>query len=180
MTKNNDTSPLVCRIDGMDCSDCAAKIEKVVGELPGVSDVRVDFAGETLSANVDSSKTAEQLRATVGSLGYGIAEGTPRVTSVLRVEGMDCAEEKTLVEKALTGLPGLERFEVNLMTERLTVVHDTGALPVGRLIAALAGVGLKAAPFGAVERDCRVLAAPSSATLPCGWRCSPMPAPASS
>lgn len=143
-----DNEAFQCRIEGMDCPDCAAKVEKVVSELPGVSRVHVDFAGETLSAQVFSTDDISRIRDTVRTLGYGIVEGTHRITSVLRVEGMDCAEETALVEKALTGLPGLERFEVNLMTERLTVVHDNRVLPVGHLIAALDGVGLKAVPFG--------------------------------
>lgn len=29
--KQRQKVPVTCRIDGMDCSDCAAKIEKVVG-----------------------------------------------------------------------------------------------------------------------------------------------------
>lgn len=146
--KETGTETLLCRIEGMDCPDCATKVEKVVSELPGVTEVHVDFAGETLSAQVLSIDDVNRIRDTIRALGYGVVEGAPRVTSVLRVEGMDCAEETALVEKALTGLPGLERFEVNLMTERLTVVHDNSTLPVGHLIAALDGVGLKAAPFG--------------------------------
>ncbi len=148
---NNDkpkSETLQCRIEGMDCPDCAAKIEKVLSELPGVTEVNVDFAGEILSAQVLLPDALKQIHNTVRSLGYSIAEDTHRVTSVLRVEGMDCAEETALVEKALTGLRGLERFDVNLMTERLTVVHDNSALPVDYLIAALDGVGLKAASFG--------------------------------
>lgn len=136
------------RIDGMDCPDCAAKIEMVVAELPGVAEARVDFAGETLTARLDSPETAARVRDAVRSLGYGLAEGGRRVTSVLVIAGMDCAEEKALVEKALKDLSGLERFEVNLMSERLTVVHDAHRLPLPRLIAALDGVGLKATPFG--------------------------------
>lgn len=150
MNKENpqDGEAFQCRIQGMDCPDCAAKVEKVVSEISGVTEVHVDFAGETLSAQVSAPEGTKRVRDTVRSLGYGVVEGTHRVTSVLRVEGMDCAEETALVEKALTGLPGLERFEVNLMTERLTVVHDNSTLPAGHLIAALDGVGLKAAPFG--------------------------------
>ncbi|MEW5756461.1 MAG: heavy metal translocating P-type ATPase [Pseudomonadota bacterium] len=142
---------LQCRIEGMDCPDCAAKIEKVLGEIPGVAGARVDFAGETLTARLDSAETAARVRGAVRALGYGISEGGRRVTRVLTVEGMDCAEEKALVEKALQGLPGVERFEINLMSERLTLVHDDSRLPVSRVIAALGSVGLKAAPFGAVR-----------------------------
>ena len=41
---------LQCRIDGMDCPDCAAKIEKVVGEITGVAEVRVDLVFRSCSS----------------------------------------------------------------------------------------------------------------------------------
>lgn len=92
---------------------------------------------ETLTGRVDSPATAARVQGAVRALGYRIAEERHRVTRVLVVEGMDCAEEKVRVEKALKDLPGLERLEVDLITERLKLVHDDNALPVGRVIAAL-------------------------------------------
>ena len=137
-----------CRIDGMDCPDCAAKIEKVATQISGVTDARVDFAGEMLSAKVDSAKAAQQLRVAIRSLGYRISEDSHQTSTVLRVDGMDCSEEVKLVEKALEDLTGLETFKVNLMSERLTLVHNERLLPVAQIIAALDNVGLKAVRFG--------------------------------
>lgn len=132
------------RIQGMDCPDCAAKIEKVVGALPGVTNVQVDFAGESLLAEAISDESKQRMRETIRSLGYGIEDGA--VTSVFQVKGMDCAEEKALVEKALTGVPGLVRFEVNLMSQRLRITHDPKVLPLTRITAVLEHAGLSAAP----------------------------------
>ena len=33
----------VCRLDGLDCASCAAKIENAVAKLPGVSSASVNF-----------------------------------------------------------------------------------------------------------------------------------------
>lgn len=140
-----------CQIDGMDCPDCAAKIEKIVAQIPGVAEAHVNFANETISAKLDSAKTALQLRSTVRSLGYRIHEDNDSTSSVLRIEGMDCAEEVKLVEKALQDLPGLEKFKINLMSERLTLVHNERLLPITQVIAALDNVGLKAVQFGAKQ-----------------------------
>lgn len=145
------TERVSLRIQGMDCPDCAAKIEKVVGALPGVTNVQVDFAGESLLAEAISDESIQRMRETIHSLGYGIEDGEKRVTSVLQVEGMDCAEEKALVEKVLTGVPGLERFEVNLMSQRLRITHDPKALPLTRITAVLEHAGLSAAPFGTAQ-----------------------------
>ncbi|HEX20711.1 MAG TPA: cadmium-translocating P-type ATPase [Acidiferrobacteraceae bacterium] len=133
----------------MDCPDCASKIEKVLNGLPGITAAQVDFASETLSAQLDTPQQADALRRAVRTLGYDITDQSNRVSSVLEVQGMDCAEEKTLVEKALKDLSGLERFEINLMTARLTVIHDSATLPVAQIITALADVGLRATTFGA-------------------------------
>lgn len=153
-----DTETIQCRIGGLDCPDCAAKVEKVAAKVPGVSGVRVEFTGRTLSAQVASAEALENLHRAVASLGYslsgaGQAPGGPNlVRTQLQVEGMDCPEETALVEKAFADLPGLEGFEVNLVSQRLTLVHDPGVLPVTQLIAALAGVGLEARPFGTPQQ----------------------------
>ena len=50
---------LVCTIAGMDCPDCAAKLEKVVARLSGVGEVRVDFPGQSLTAQVKAAPKEE-------------------------------------------------------------------------------------------------------------------------
>jgi len=139
------------RVQGMDCPDCAAKIEKVVKQLPEVGNVHVDFTGETLVAEVSSDESIQRIRDTIGSLGYGVDDSTKQAISVLQVKGMDCLEEKALVEKILTGVSGLERFEINLMNQRLRITHDPKALPLTRITAILENAGLSAAPFGAAQ-----------------------------
>lgn len=64
---------------------------------------------------------------------------------------MDCTEEKVLAEKALQGLPGLQRFEINLISQRLTVVHNENLLSVEQLVDALGEVNLRATPFGQMK-----------------------------
>jgi len=147
------------RIDELDCPDCAAKVEKVAGKVSGVSGVRIDFTRCMLSAQVESPEALERLQQTIASLGYTIAvtQGDPnkpeQMQTQLQVEGMDCAEEKALVEKAFADLPGLERFEINLVSQRLTLMHDPERLPVAQLIAILADVGLVARPFGTAQKQ---------------------------
>ncbi|NOZ11813.1 MAG: cadmium-translocating P-type ATPase [Gammaproteobacteria bacterium] len=132
----------------MDCPDCADKIAKVANQVPGVTQANVNFAGETLSAEVASVAAMQRLQKVVHELGYRLKVPQSVLTTVLQVEGMDCAEEKTLVEKALGDLPGLERFAVNLVGARLTVVHDAKRLPAEQIISTLSEVGLNATPFG--------------------------------
>jgi len=138
-------------IIGMDCPDCASKIERVVDQLSGVNEVRVDFASQTLSAQIDSQESKQLVREAVHSLGYSVEEPAKWMASVLQVRNMDCPEEQVLVEKALKGISGLERFEINLVTQRLRITHDPGILPLSHIIVALENVGLKSEPFGSQQ-----------------------------
>lgn len=62
---------MVCRIDGMDCIECAKKIEKAVKEIEGVKQVRVSYTLGKMSVEVEKGKVStEQLRRSVGLLGY--------------------------------------------------------------------------------------------------------------
>lgn len=51
-------------------------------------------------------------------------------TTELRIEGMDCAECATHVERALKPLPGVERVETYPMTLRARIRHDPQIAPV--------------------------------------------------
>ena len=48
------------KINGMTCSACAARIERVVGKKEGISNASVNFASETLSVEFDNDKVKEK------------------------------------------------------------------------------------------------------------------------
>ncbi|MBB3893312.1 Co/Zn/Cd efflux system component/copper chaperone CopZ [Phenylobacterium haematophilum] len=59
------------RITGMDCGDCAAKIEKAVGKLPGVEEARVSIATSLMTLKLDNpALRAPTVEQAVESLGY--------------------------------------------------------------------------------------------------------------
>jgi len=70
------SAPELCyRVEGMDCADCANKIEALVRKTPGASNPRVAFAAQLLRLNLDESVTPRrQLEADLRALGY---EPTP-------------------------------------------------------------------------------------------------------
>src|SRR5260370_7533600 len=62
---------LKMRVEGMDCSACALKIENALKRLRGVSEVSVNYGIETLTLRIDQDRTSlgaveQQIRA----LGY--------------------------------------------------------------------------------------------------------------
>src|SRR5829696_2592443 len=60
------------RIAGMDCADCAASVERVVGGMPGVDTARVNFGAATLTVVSGSSVVppADEIARTVARAGY--------------------------------------------------------------------------------------------------------------
>lgn len=59
------------RVTGMDCGDCAAKIEAGVRKLEGVDDVRVSIASELMTLHVDDrERRLPEVERTVQGLGY--------------------------------------------------------------------------------------------------------------
>lgn len=63
------------RLEGLDCPDCALKLEKGVGRLPGVLWVSTNYASSRLSVEYESDKTAEPaIVKRIRDMGYGVRE----------------------------------------------------------------------------------------------------------
>jgi Cu+-exporting ATPase len=122
--KDPDSEKVLSRIDlpitGMSCASCAAKIEKGLSHVQGVSKATVNFASEKATVVFHPSQTAvSHLIEKVKDLGYGA-----KVEKViLPVQGMTCASCVNKVEKALRSLNGVVQASVNFATERASVEY---------------------------------------------------------
>jgi len=66
------------RITGMDCADCAATLEKGVGNLSGVQSCSVNFGAARLKAEFDAARTNEAaIVERIHALGYDVYTETP-------------------------------------------------------------------------------------------------------
>lgn len=62
---------LKMRVEGMDCSACAIKIENALTRLPGTSGINVNYAAESLTLNIDEDRTsASTVENRIRVLGY--------------------------------------------------------------------------------------------------------------
>lgn len=61
-------------IDGMSCMHCAAKVEKALAALNGVSDVKVDLNGKRAIVKLKKEIDNATLKATVENLGYTVTD----------------------------------------------------------------------------------------------------------
>ncbi len=107
-------------ITGMSCASCAAKIEKGLASVDGVSQSSVNFAAEKATVFFDPAQTnLSHLIEKVKDLGYGAK--VEKVT--LPIQGMTCASCVNKVEKALSSLKGVIHASVNFATERASVEY---------------------------------------------------------
>ncbi|MGQ9666464.1 MAG: heavy metal translocating P-type ATPase, partial [Anaerolineae bacterium] len=60
----------VFRVEGMDCADCAVKLEQIVGSLGQVRSARVNFGAGLLTVEHSRPDIVEAVRQTVQSAGY--------------------------------------------------------------------------------------------------------------
>ncbi|MBQ2953298.1 MAG: heavy-metal-associated domain-containing protein [Clostridia bacterium] len=57
-------------VEGMMCNHCKASVEKVLGAVPGVSQVVVDLEARTATVQCDSTVTDEALFAAIEKKGF--------------------------------------------------------------------------------------------------------------
>lgn len=149
-------------IDGLDCADCAAKLEKGIRKLPGMREAHVNFATAKLKVVYDKTLLeAIRITKTVSDLGYSAAplqadQAAPGYhMSVFQIEGMDCADCAAKLEKKLTALTGVRSATVNFGTAKLTVEHMLTDLDI---IKAVQQAGYQAVGDGQTARPSAQLA----------------------
>src|SRR5690606_42150514 len=96
------------RVEGMSCASCAGRVERALQGLPGVEGVTVNLAIETAEVRAGAPLDSEALVAAVEKAGYKV----PVSSLQLAVEGMSCASCVGRVERALRGVPGVDRKSV--------------------------------------------------------------------
>ncbi len=80
MTSPSTTEPARCTlpVEGMTCASCAARVEKGLGEVPGVRDAHVNFATGRATVVYDPSTAAvDDFVSAVHDLGYRVPEPRP-------------------------------------------------------------------------------------------------------
>ncbi|MCL5291997.1 MAG: cadmium-translocating P-type ATPase [Actinobacteria bacterium] len=150
MSKNTAETPssvntkYIFALEGLDCPDCAAHVEKAVSRLSGIRSASVVLATQKLTISGTSDIDLGGVKRAVESLGYGISEETPAKKVDLLVQGMDCQDEVELIEKRLTPLAGVVGFEANVMSQKVTVTYYPENITTEDIIRELGAVGLKA------------------------------------
>lgn len=134
-------------ITGMGCASCVGRVEGALSRVSGVEEAQVNFA--TKSARVVHDGAVEGLTAALREVGYPAAEET----TVLDVEGLNCASCVGRVERALNAAPGVLEASVNLATKTAHVRYAAGATAPLRLAAISTDAGYAAHPRDGETRE---------------------------
>ncbi|MGP5731399.1 heavy-metal-associated domain-containing protein [Arthrobacter rhombi] len=74
MTTAETTTHTLLRAEGFSCPSCVSKIEKQVGKLKGVENVKVHFASARIEVDHDENKTSvDDIVAVIAKAGYKAA-----------------------------------------------------------------------------------------------------------
>ncbi|MGA9164879.1 MAG: copper ion binding protein, partial [Thiobacillus sp.] len=150
--------PITVGIEGMTCASCSARVEKVLKQLPGVTDATVNLATEIATVSGDTDVASVQ-RA-IEKAGFSV----PTESCTLDITGMTCASCSARVEKALSKVPGVLDASVNLATEQATIKLAKG-ISAATLIAAVERAG-----YGAqLPQAASTMQAAPARTLPDWW-----------
>ncbi|MEO1814335.1 MAG: heavy metal translocating P-type ATPase [Acetobacterium sp.] len=133
------------KITGMTCAACAARVEKVVSKMAGISDASVNFATENLSVEYDEADTSRQkIDEAIEKAGYGTVTTTTINEVTIPIGGMTCAACSARVEKVLNKLEGVTSATVNLATEKATVHYDPQQVKLATIRQAIEKAGYQA------------------------------------
>lgn len=132
------TAPTACPINvginGMTCASCATRVEKVLKQLPGVTEATVNLATEI--ATISGETDAASVQRAIEKAGFSM----PTESFTLAITGMTCASCSSRVEKALNKVAGVLDTSVNLATEQATIKVAQGT-SIATLIAAVERAG---------------------------------------
>ncbi len=122
-------------VTGLDCADCALRLEGALQHTDGVVSATTSFGASTLKVVFDPQEIVyDEVLERVRRLGYDTVEGKQArerqatgAPLVFEVRGMDCADCAARLESRLGALEGVETVRVDFGLGRLTAEVTPGA-----------------------------------------------------
>ena len=155
-------------VEGMTCASCVNRIERYLRKVDGVDEANVNLATESASVRYDPARVGlDDLRSAVEAAGYEARIERAEVSNgdgsqaveiafharrrgisgprdlALDIEGMTCASCVNRIERYLRKVEGVEEANVNLATERASIVAGA-EVTVDQLIGAVEAAGYEA------------------------------------
>jgi len=109
----------------MSCASCAARVEAVAKDTPGVSGPVVNLLTNQLSYRFDPSQfDLGQMIQRLTDAGYPATAPQKSVNLKYSIEGLSCASCVAKVESGVSKLDGVLKISVNLASEKVALRYD--------------------------------------------------------
>ncbi|MDZ5607769.1 heavy metal translocating P-type ATPase [Bacillus pseudomycoides] len=115
-------------LEGLDCANCAMKIEKGVGGLEGVSSCSVNFATKTMTLETEKNRennVVTEAKQLVTKLEPHIQVKDEQKTKVAKevfvLEGLDCANCAMKIETKVKEMPTISNATVDFVSKKLKI-----------------------------------------------------------
>jgi Cu+-exporting ATPase len=160
---------LEVNVIGMTCAACSTSVENALGQLKGVESATVALLQNRAVVVFDSELvSADDIKEAIEDAGFdaeivasttvfsGAAKTDAPVANIIgqfRIQGMTCAACVNSVESVLTGLKGVVRASVALVTETGEVEYDPRLIKREDIIEAIEDAGFDAELMESGQRD---------------------------
>ncbi len=120
------------RLEGLNCANCAAKIEKKVSDLPHVKEANFNIVTKVLKLKIESDTSLNDLLIVIKKIvvetedGIEICELVPKESIVCSIVGLDCANCAAKIENKLNNTDGIEEARLNFVSEKLILKLKSG------------------------------------------------------
>ncbi len=142
-------------IEGLDCPDCALKLEQSLTKIPGVTWVSLNFATSKIWFEYEPDEVnREGILAAIRRAGYRCHE--PEIAAVpaavtrssFLLKGLDCPDCAVKLQQRIARLDGVHEASVNFANATLLVRHDRDKTGRADLLAAVEEAGYQASIQG--------------------------------
>ncbi|MFJ5624851.1 heavy metal translocating P-type ATPase [Peribacillus loiseleuriae] len=133
---------MVYRVHGMDCPACAKTIEKGLGTLKDISEVKVNYSTAKMQVAASNSDAFIPIESEIKKLGYSIEPFNQNGNiKTFDIEGMDCGSCAKSIENHLNTLPSVHNVIVNFSTGKMKIEHSNS---VEDIMSEVSKIGYKA------------------------------------
>ncbi|MGP7818503.1 heavy metal translocating P-type ATPase [Niallia sp. 01092] len=115
-------------LEGLDCANCAMKIEKGIASISGVDNCSVNFATQTLSMQVNKqdeeeiiTKTQKKIHTLEPHIKVKEKQKNQASSATLVLENLDCANCAAKIEKEVVKIDGVAAASVDFVAKKLII-----------------------------------------------------------
>lgn len=125
----NDKLKKEFTLEGLDCANCATKIEAYVSKISGISSASMNFSTKTLTIEANDASSIDSINTDVNNI---VKKLEPHVfvrekvvskssKTVLLLMGMGCANCAAKIEKEVRALPGVTSASVDFVSKKMVI-----------------------------------------------------------